>query len=184
MTPSVEDGVVTWRVPLGDGAVPHVALEDCGYYARWLFGNVERATGMNLEVAIEQVGYQQLAEAFEKVTGQSARYVDTELDTYWSSGPLTMAADLPASYNADPVDKSTMSVRHNFAGFWNTWKYQTVQRDYTLLNEIHPNRIKSVEERLKREGQLGRDFGKGSLWDRVQPPRSVFNASGAQNGEG
>jgi hypothetical protein len=39
---------VTWRVPLGDGAVPHVALEDCGYYARWLFDNPERANGMNL----------------------------------------------------------------------------------------------------------------------------------------
>ena len=26
MTPAVEDGVVTWRVPLGQGAVPHVAL--------------------------------------------------------------------------------------------------------------------------------------------------------------
>jgi hypothetical protein len=33
----VEDGVVTWRVPLSEGAVPHVALEDCGYYVRWLF---------------------------------------------------------------------------------------------------------------------------------------------------
>ena len=37
MTPTVEDGVVTWRVPLGEGAVPHVSLEDCGYYVRWLF---------------------------------------------------------------------------------------------------------------------------------------------------
>ena len=26
MTPTIEDGVVTWRVPLGNGAVPHVAL--------------------------------------------------------------------------------------------------------------------------------------------------------------
>src|ERR1700746_2516554 len=34
MTPTVEDGVVTWRVPLGEGAVPHVSLEDCGFYVR------------------------------------------------------------------------------------------------------------------------------------------------------
>ena len=45
MTPAVEDGVLTWRVPLGNGAVPHVALEDCGYYARWLFDNPDRANG-------------------------------------------------------------------------------------------------------------------------------------------
>jgi hypothetical protein len=169
MTPSVEDGVVTWRVPLGDGAVPHVALEDCGYYARWLFDNAERANGMNLEVAIEQVRYQQLAAAFEKVTGHPARYIDTELEAYWSSGPLSMAADLPAGYNADPTDKSTMSVRDNFTGFWNTWKYEIVQRDYALLDEIHPNRIKSVEQWLRREDQLGRELGKGSLWERLQP---------------
>jgi hypothetical protein len=33
-SPTVEDGIVTWRVPLGDGAVGLVALEDCGYYVR------------------------------------------------------------------------------------------------------------------------------------------------------
>lgn len=49
MTPTVEDGVLTWRVPLGDGAVPHVSLEDCGYYVRWLFDHPERANGMDLK---------------------------------------------------------------------------------------------------------------------------------------
>src|SRR6476646_320157 len=57
LTPTVEDGVVTWRVPLGEGAVPHVSLEDCGYYVRWLFDHPERANGMDLEVAIEHVTY-------------------------------------------------------------------------------------------------------------------------------
>ncbi|WP_157019142.1 NmrA family NAD(P)-binding protein [Mesorhizobium xinjiangense] len=169
MTPSVEDGVVTWRVPLGDGAVPHVALDDCGYYARWLFDNAERANGMNLEVAIEHVGYRELATAFENVTGHPAKYIDTDLEDYWSGGPLSRAARMPAGYNADPSDKSTMSVQDNFTGFWNIWKYGVVQRDYALLDEIHPNRIKSVEEWLRREDQLGRELGKGGLWERLQP---------------
>ena len=69
MTPSVEEGVVTWRLPLGNGAVPHVALEDCGYYARWLFDNPERANGMDLEVAIEDVNYHQLAASFSDGDG-------------------------------------------------------------------------------------------------------------------
>ena len=168
MTPSVEAGVVTWRVPLGNGAVPHVALDDCGYYARGLFDNPDRANGMNLEVAIEHVEYRKLAEAFEKVTGHPAQYIDTDLEAYWN-GPLKAAADLPAGYNADPNDKSTMTFRDNFTGFWNTWKYGIVQRDYALLEEIHPNRIRSVEEWLRREDQLGRDLGKGHLWERVQP---------------
>ncbi|MDN7742264.1 NmrA family NAD(P)-binding protein [Burkholderia gladioli] len=168
MTPSVENGVVTWRVPLGNGAVPHVALEDCGYYARWLFDNRKRANGMNLEVAIEHVEYSKLAEAFEKVTGHPAQYIDTDIEAYWS-GPLKAAASLPSGYNADINDKSTMSFRDNFTGFWNLWKFGSIKRDYALLDEIHPARIKTVEQWLRREDQLGRAQGKGGLWERVQP---------------
>lgn len=168
MTPSVVNGVVTWRVPLGNGAVPHVALEDCGFYVRWLFDNPGRANGMNLEVAIEHVEYQKLAEAFERATGHSARYVDVDLETYWN-GPLKAAAVLPAGYNADPKDKSTMSFRDNFTGFWNIWKYGIIQRDYALLDEIHPNRIRTVEQWLRREDELGKVRGEGSLWERLQP---------------
>jgi NmrA-like family len=169
MTPTIEDGVVTWRVPLGEGAVPHVSIEDCGYYVRWLFDHPERANGMDLEVAIEHVKYADLAAAFEKVTGHPAQYVDTDLDTYWNDPLLKMFADAPAGYNADPEDKSTMSFRDNFTGFWNMWKHGIIKRDYDLLDEIHPNRIRTAEQWLRREDQLGRQLGKGSLWERVQP---------------
>jgi hypothetical protein len=169
MTPSVEDGVVTWRVPLGEGAVPHVSLEDCGFYVRWLFDHPDRANGVDLEVAVDDIAYADLAAAFEKVTGRPAQYIDTDLDTYWRTGPLSPLADMPAGYNADPNDKSTMSIRDNFTGFWNLWKYRVVERDYALLDEIHPNRIRSAEDWFRREDQRGRELGKGSLWERVQP---------------
>jgi hypothetical protein len=169
MTPTVEDGVVTWRVPLGGGAVPHVALEDCGYYVRWLFDHPERADGMDLEVAIDHITYTNLAAAFEKVSGHPAQYIDTDLDAYWRNGPFKRLADAPTGYNADPNDKSTMSIRDNFTGWWNLWKYGIIKRDYALLDEIHPNRIRSAEQWFSREEQVGRDLGKGSLWERVQP---------------
>jgi hypothetical protein len=168
MTPSIEDGVVTWRVPLGDGAVVHVALEDCAYYARWLFDNPERANGMNLEVAIEPVKYAELAAAFERVTGRPAQFIDTGISDYFS-GPIKAAAGLPAGYNADPNDKSTMTFRDNFTGFWNQWKYNVIQRDYALLDEIHPDRIRNVEQWLQREEERGREEGRGGLWERLQP---------------
>ena len=169
MSPMVEDGVVTWRVPLGAGAVPHVALDDCGYYVRWLFDHPQLANGMDLEVAIEHVAYAELASAFKRVTGHPARYVDTDLEAYWSKGPLGRVADKPAGYNADPADKSTMTVRDNFTGFWNSWKHGIVKRNYALLDEIHPQRIRTAEDWLRREDQLGRQLGKGTLWERVQP---------------
>jgi hypothetical protein len=62
-----------------------------------------------------------------------------------------------------------MSVRDNFTGFWNMWKHGIITRDYALLDEIHPNRIRSAEEWFRREDQVGRELGKGSLWERVQP---------------
>lgn len=168
MTPAVEDGVLTWRVPLGEGAVVHVALEDCAYYVRWLFDHPERANGMNLEVAVEHVRYADLAAAFERVTGHPARYVDTSLDDYFG-GPLKPVADMPAGYNADPKDKSTMSFRDNFTGFWNQWKHDIIERDYALLDQIHPKRIASAEQWLRRAEQLEREAGRGGLWERVQP---------------
>jgi len=168
MSPTVEGGVVTWRVPLGRGAVPHVALDDCGFYVRWLFDNADSANGMNLEVAIEHVDYQNLAASFEKVTGHPARYIDTDISSYWN-GPLKVAAGLSAGYNADIADKSTMSFRDNFTGFWNVWKHGVIQRDYELLDRIHPQRVRSVEDWLKREDERGRALGKGGLWERIQP---------------
>lgn len=176
MPPLVEDGVVTWRVPLGDGAIPEVALEDCGYYVKWLFDNTERANGMDLDVAIEHVGYDELAEAFQKVTGKPARYIDTSFDDYFAAVPV---AEMPTGYNADPKDPATMKYRDNFTGFWNLWRYSAgnkglIRKNYELLDEIHPNRIKTVEEWFRREDKRGKELGLGSLWERVQPEKIGF----------
>ncbi|HXC74219.1 MAG TPA: NmrA family NAD(P)-binding protein [Sphingomicrobium sp.] len=185
MTPTVEDGVVTWRVPLGDGAVVHVALDDCAYYVRWLFDHPERANGMDLEVAIEPVKYAELAAAFERVTGHAARYIDTSLEDYFN-GPLKGAADRPAGYSADPDDPATMSFRDNFTGFWNQWKHNIISRDYALLDEIHPGRIRTAEQWLRRQEELGQADGRGGLWNRVQPHnlRSVLKIGEDQRRDG
>jgi hypothetical protein len=115
ITPEIVDGVVTWRLPLGDGSMLAVALEDCGVYVRWLFDNRERSNGMNLEVAIEDVKFDEFAKAFEKVTGLPAKYVDISLEEFWKEREAFAA--LPAGYNADPTDKSTMNIKDNFTGF-------------------------------------------------------------------
>lgn len=172
-TPKVEDGIVTWRVPLGQGAVVHVALDDCEYYVRWLFDHPEKSDGIDLEVAIDHIPYAELAKAFQTVTGHPARYIDTELDEYWRTGNTARAADLPSGYNSDPQDPSFMTFRQNFTGFFNMWKYSggnkgIIRRDYALLDEIHPHRIKSAEEWFRREEERGRKAGLGGLWDRVQ----------------
>lgn len=176
MAPTVEDGVITWRVPLGDGAVPHVALEDCGYYVKWLFDHPDRASGMDLSVAIAHITYADVAEAFTKVTGKPARFVDTTFEEYWSTIPW---ADRTMGYNADPSDSASMNNRQNFTGWWNLWRASggnkgVLRKDYALLDEIHPNRIRSVEEWFRLEDKRGRELGLGGLWDRVQPDKIGF----------
>ena len=179
MSPVVEDGVVVWRVPLGSGAVPHVALEDCEHYVRWLFDNQSLANGRDLEVAIEQVDYNELAAAFTRVTGKPAKYIDTNLETYWKTGPLSRGGAAPAGYNASLDDPATLTLRDNFTGFWNLWKFSggnegVVRRDYKLLDEIHPNRIRNVEEWLRREDERGRKAGLGGLFERAEDLKPVL----------
>jgi len=72
-----------------------------------------------------------------------------------------------------------MSVRSNFTGFWNLWKDSkgnegVIKRDYALLDEIFPGRIKSAEEWFRSEDEKGRKDGGGGLWDRVQSLKPVL----------
>ena len=72
-----------------------------------------------------------------------------------------------------------MSFRDNFTGLWNLWKYGIVKRDYSLLDEIHPNRIRSAEQWLEerrsagtRAGE-GRPLGEGSIGELDAVSKSV-----------
>lgn len=181
MSPVVgDDGVVTWKVPLGSGTVAHVDLDDCEHYVRWLFDHQYRSNGLDLEVAIELVDYHEMAKAFEKVTGHPAKYVDVSLEEYWETGPMSAAKKAAAGYNADVTDPATMNLRDNFTGFWNMWKYTykenqgVIKRDFALLDEIHPNRIKSVEEWFRREEQKSKEQGLPSLWERATSLKPVL----------
>jgi hypothetical protein len=171
--PTGED-TVTWRLPITqDGAIPHVALDDCGTYVRWLFDHPDQANGMNLAVAIEHVHYSELAKAFANVTGHPARFDDVDMETFWKDEAQTARANMAAGYSADVNDPANMSFRESITGFLTIYKHSgynkgLIQRDYALLDKIHPKRIRSVEEWFRLEDEKGRRAGKGSLWDRVQ----------------
>ncbi|KAK3320310.1 hypothetical protein B0T19DRAFT_338065, partial [Cercophora scortea] len=177
MSPRIEttaegEQVATWRVPLtAEGAVPHVSLDDCSYYVRWVFDHPSEADGRDLQAAIEHVRYADLAAAFEKVTGHKARFIDTDMETYWLDGPMSSIRNDPAGYLADASDPATMSVKENFTGFWNIFRASggntgLARRDYALLDEIFPGRIRSVEQFFRRQDEEARERG-SSLWDMV-----------------
>jgi hypothetical protein len=172
--------VVTWRLPLTEeGAVAHTSLDDCGYYVRWLFDHHEEADGMNLAVGIDHVHYRDVARAFEKVTGRKARFVEVDMETYFADGGFAKIADLPTGYMVERDSAAAMSVRENFTGWWNSWRASggnngLVKRDYKLLDEIHPGRVRSVEDFFRREAEKAKEEGRGTLWDVVASERSVL----------
>ncbi|KAK5651344.1 hypothetical protein OQA88_12577 [Cercophora sp. LCS_1] len=177
-----EDGeeVCVWRVPLGEkGAVPHVALDDCAVYARWLFDNPERANGLDLQVAIAHLGYKEVADAFSRVTGRKAKFVNVTFDEYWGSGHWKPIGDYPTGYMVDVDSPAKMTMRDNFTGFWRAWQASgdnkgLVKRDYELMDEIHPGRIRSAEEWFRKEEEKAKADGRGSLWEAVKNPRPIL----------
>ncbi|KAL7955117.1 hypothetical protein V8C34DRAFT_327494 [Trichoderma compactum] len=113
ITLTIEDGTLTWRVPLGKSYMPLGYLGDCGHY---------------------HISFKDLATIFESVTGHQAH------------------------------------MQQNFTGFWNAFKHELVFKiDYTLLDEIHPNRVKSAEDWFRQQDKILQSSGKGGLCDRVQP---------------
>ena len=121
---------------------------------------------MNLETAIDHINYTDWQRHSKRSPAIAARYIDTDLGDYWN-GPLNGLAELPAGYNADPSDKSTMSFRENFTGFWNMWKARIHHQGLRPARRDPPDRIKSAEEWLRREDRWdetrqGQPLGEGS----------------------
>ncbi|KAK0708475.1 hypothetical protein B0H67DRAFT_603426 [Lasiosphaeris hirsuta] len=163
------------------GAVAHTSLDDLQYYARWLFDHYadDEVDGMNLEVGIDYIHYRDVAKAFEKVTGRKARFVDGDLETYFSEGGFSNNAELPTGYMVSKDSLAAMSVKENFTGWWNAWRASggnegVVKRDYALLDKIYPGRTRSVEGFFQKEAEKAEREGRGTLWDVVASRKVVL----------
>jgi uncharacterized protein YbjT (DUF2867 family) len=149
-----ESGTLMFAVPLGKGKCPLIYLEDYGKYARWMFDNPAKSTGLELHVATEDIAWSDLAAAFTEVTGKRAVYKDVTLDQYFSMG-IFVDPEVKVGGVMVGDDSTLFSVRQNFTGFWNTWKDDLSHRDYKLLDEILPGRVKSVKEWMVKTGYTG-----------------------------
>jgi uncharacterized protein YbjT (DUF2867 family) len=146
---------MVFAAPLGEGRCPLIYLEDYGAYARWLLDNPARSNGLDLHVATEDIAWKDLAVAFTTVTGQKAVYKDVSLDEYFTLG-IFPNPDAKVGHSASRDDPTLFTVRENFSGFWNTWKDELTKRDYELLDEILPTRLKSVREWMEKTNYTGK----------------------------
>jgi hypothetical protein len=149
-----EPGTLVFAAPLGDARCPLIYLDDYGRYARWLLDNPARSTGLELHVATEDIAWAGLAAAFTAVTGKKAVYKEVTLDEYFKL-PIFPFPDVKIGHSTTKDDPTLFTFRENFSGFWNTWRDELTKRDYALLDEILPDRVKSVKEWMEKVGYDG-----------------------------
>ena len=154
------DGIYVFKFPLGPtGAMPLVSLESIGEYARWIFEHRERSAGLNLGIAIAHVTGAEQAEAFEAVTGKKARYEAIPLETALSRFPPGKIGSRATPGYDDPTLRT---AAEHFGPWWTIFRESCVggttglwPKDYALLDEIMPSRIKTIEEWMRMEKYNG-----------------------------
>ncbi|KAF4783329.1 NmrA family protein [Colletotrichum scovillei] len=151
------DGSFLWVNPAKDGKIPLIALEDVGIYSLWLFDNLNESAGLNLEVTTDEVSFADIARIFTEVTGKKGIHKSVPFEEY---APL--AEPYPGAYVNFSVgpevarDESDMTWRQNFGAWWRFWGEGIVnKRDLELLDRIHPGRIRSLAEWMRKTGYDG-----------------------------
>jgi hypothetical protein len=98
------------------------------------------------------VSFEDIVATFTKVTGKKGSHEYLTLDEWLPLGEPFPGA--PANWSAGPYahrDESTMTFKENFGPWWKYWgEGKSEKRDFALLDRIHPNRIKSLEDWMRR----------------------------------
>jgi hypothetical protein len=153
-----ETGTYVFSVPLGDGAAPMIYLEDLGKYARWVFDNPSESSGVNLEVATCQVGLRDLVEVFQRVTGEPAKVAHFTPEEYYTREGQNLNPNIKLAHGTSGSDSTIMTFAENFTGFFHVFRDNLATRDYTLLDKILPDRVKTLEGWMRKTNYVAGEF--------------------------
>lgn len=143
-----EDGTPVFKSPMGHGgSIPLIALDDLGWWARYILDNPSCTTGNNLKIASEPVSFPQIVETFKRATGLSAEYEALSMDDYFK---LWNGDEIPMAYD-DPQGKSW---EDNFRAFWAVWRDGLVKRDMEWIRSVHPPT--SLEQWIRDRNYIGK----------------------------
>jgi hypothetical protein len=148
-TPTFDESTSTnvFYIPLGQGTLPMIHLDDLGEYARWIFDHPDQSAGMDLGISTQHVHGEEIARAFTSVTGQKAVYQDISTETWFDS---YMKEDVSSAYQVTAGEPGVLSWRSSFTGFWNLWREcggeePLVTRDYDQLDKVrHPSPLQAM----------------------------------------
>jgi uncharacterized protein YbjT (DUF2867 family) len=162
LRPVKEGGEWVFKLPLENGAIPFVSLEDIGASVKWLLDHPEQSVGMNLKISVEHASGDTIARAFSAVTGQPARYESVTKEQWFEGGKLGPEGHKLGSENPDnnPNDSTLLTLEQNFGNWWNVYQKSAgnkgiLQVDYEQLDKLLPDRLKSVEEWMRKENYTG-----------------------------
>jgi hypothetical protein len=170
---------LVFAVPLWDTAMPLIALEELGFYGRWVFDNVEGGNAMTLKLGTGHIKSAGLVKDFAAVIGRKAVYKTwlSAVLCVWSILKLgSQSRAFCGSRRRHPVD--IPAELHRILDHGEVW---LVKRNYQLLDEILPGRIRTFKEWMKKTKQdvparlsgfcriilttrKSRDVGAGSGW--------------------
>jgi hypothetical protein len=170
-----ESGVYDFRLPIGDGTIPYVCLDDLGYYVRWILEHPDKSASLNLEIAVEDVSLGQIAEVFTAVTGKPAEGTNVTIEEWLQETGLP-ETDIQHKVGTStaPNDSSLLTFGENFSAWWRLYQNSRkntelglCKRDYALLDEIYPRRVRSLKQWMEKVGYDGdatRTFEAGIPW--------------------
>jgi len=151
------DGVLLFTFPLGQGAIPFIHLSDFARYVAWILSHPEESNGMNLEIATAHVPGAEVAAAFTAVTGRPAKYIDVPIDVWHEKAWAKLPKGPKTKIGYRDVDDRLLlqTYQENFTAWWELYKASggnsgLIKRDYALLDRILPDRIKTVEEWMRK----------------------------------
>ncbi len=140
--PDGRDGM-TVAIPLGEGSSPLISLEDIAWFAVHMLKNWQSWGARDLAVVADSLTGQDIAAAFERVTGVPTAYVPVPLDALRASVP---------------------GVGHDFAAmfqFFQEHDLMGLDRDTALLRDMHPG-LMTFEDWLRTTGVIVRPVESGS----------------------
>jgi len=177
--------------PLSTGSLPFIHLDDFARYVEKILSDQTAYAGKELKVGTAHISGEDIARAFTNVTGKPARYVNVPIEAWLSAafGHHVHGADTPIGLQAYPGLRGDaqgiflpLTWAQNFAGSWNVWAHSggdagIIKRDYGMLDDLLPDRVKGVEEWMGKVGYTAEkrqvlrtrtdDHAEVSPWDNV-----------------
>ena len=164
LSPSEQaDGTLLFQLPLGEGAVPFIHLDDFGKYVHWALSHPERSNHLDFGIATAHVSGHEIEEAVSTYTGKPAKFVDIPVEL-WNAAAwqfLPRGQDTKIGYqHVKDQNALLMTYGENFTNWWNLYKASArnqglIQRDYGFLDSLVPDRLKSLTEWLEKVHYTG-----------------------------